>query len=316
MLNVLDYFKIIQKSKTNLSLFFLFGFSLGLMTLANFNIAHGSHLEVNTTKISENIYLIHGAGADVILFDGTDGVILVDDQYAPVTDKMKLLISNITTNPIKFVINTHLHPDHTGGNKKLGEAGTMIISHDNVRKRLSEDQFYVFINQTVSSLSEKGLPILTFSENMTIYQNNEKIVLIHLDNGHTDGDSIVFFTNNNVVHTGDVFSDRTYPFIDIPHGGSVKGFISSLEKILLTINNETKVVGGHSGISNQTEVKNYLDMFLDVSNKINNMILEGKSLDEIIISKPTSKYDAIYNDHSFVKPNDFIENIYAGLIKR
>lgn len=315
MLNVLDYFKIIQKSKTNLSLFLLFGFSLGLMTLANFNIVYGSHLEVNTTKISENMYLIHGAGADVILFDGTDGVILVDDQYAPVTDKMKLLISNITTNPIKFVINTHIHPDHTGGNKKLGEAGTMIISHDNVRKRLSVDQFYVFINQTVSSLSEKGLPILTFSENMTIYQNNEKIVLIHLDNGHTDGDSIVFFTNNNVVHTGDVFSDRTYPFIDIPHGGSVEGFISSLEKIFLTINNETKVVGGHSGISNQTEVKNYLDMFIDVSNKINNMILEGKSLDEIIRSKPTSKYDAIYNDHSFVKPNDFIKNIYASLIK-
>lgn len=299
------------------SLFLLLGSSIAIIAFTNFNsVVYGSHLEVNTSKLSENMYVIHGSGADVLLFNDTDGIILVDDQYAPVANKMKDVIANITNNPIKFIINTHIHPDHTGGNKKFGEAGTIIISHDNARKRLSSDQFYGFINQTVPAFSEKALPIITYSENMTIYRNNEKIVITHLDNGHTDGDSIVFFTNNNVIHTGDVFSDRTYPFIDISHGGSVDGMISSLEKIFSTINNETKVVGGHSGISNQTKVKNYLDMFIDVSNKINSMILKGKSLEEIIKSNPTSKYDTIYSDRSFVKPNDFVENIYASLIHR
>jgi glyoxylase-like metal-dependent hydrolase (beta-lactamase superfamily II) len=262
------------------------------------------------------MYVIYGSGGNVILSIGDDGVILVDDQYAPVTERIKSVIANLTDKPIKFVINTHWHPDHTGGNEKLGEAGAIIISHDNVRKRLSSDQFFEFINQTIPALSEKGLPIITFSENMTFFQNDEEIKITHLDRGHTDGDSAVFFTNDNIINVGDDFSDRSYPFMDLSSGGSVDGLISSLQKILLMINKETKVVGGHSGISNQTKVKAYLDMLIDIRNNINQMIQEGRSLAEIIQTKPTSKYDTIYYDHSFIKPKDLVKNIYMSLNER
>ena len=298
------------------SLFVILGFFIAFLFISTVNITYASHLEINTNKLNDNMYVIHGSTVNVVLSIGKDGVILVDDQYAPVTEKLKSVIANLTDKPIKFVINTHWHPDHTGGNEKLVEAGAIIISHDNVRKRLSSDQFFEFINMSIPALPEKGLPIITFSENMTFYKNDEDIKITHLDNGHTDGDSVVYFTKNNVIYVGDDFSDRSYPLMDLSSGGSIDGLISSLKKILLMINKDTKVVGGHSGISNQTKVKEYLNMLIDIHNDINNMIKEGKSLDEIIKSKPTSKYDNIYYDHSFIKPKDLITNIYMSLHNR
>ena len=297
------------------SFLLMLGTFIIFLSLSNLDISYASHLEINITKLIDNMYAIHGSGGNVLLSIGNDGVILVDDQYAPVTEKLKSVIANLTEKPIKFVINTHLHPDHVGGNEKLGEVA-IIVSHDNVRKRLSSDHFFEFINQTIPAMSERGLPIITFSENMTFYQNDEEIRITHLDNGHTDGDSAVYFTNNNVMHVGDDFSDRSYPFMDLSSGGSVDGLISSLKEILLMINNNTKVVGGHSGISNQTKVKDYLDMLIDVRDIINNMVKEGKSLNEIIQVKPTIKYDIIYYDHSFIKPKDFVTNIYMSLKER
>ena len=315
-LTILLFIKTERNRPTLYSLLILLGTLVAIVSVLNLEPIDASHLEINTTKLSVEMYLIYGSGGNVILSIGDDGVILVDDQYAPVTERIKSVIANLTDKPIKFVINTHLHPDHTGGNEKLGEGGAIIISHDNVRKRLNSDQFFEFINQTIPALSEKGLPIITFSKNMTLYQNDEEIKITYLGSGHTDGDSTVFFTNNNIIHVGDDFSDRSYPFMDISSGGSVDGLISSLQNILLMINKETKVVGGHSGISNQTKVKAYLDMLIDIRNNINEKIQKGKSLAEIIQTKPTSKYDAIYYDHSFIKPNDLVKNIYISLNER
>lgn len=295
------------------SLLLVLGFIMLFISLSNFPIAFASHLDLNTTKLNDSMYVIQGSGGNVILSIGIDGVILVDDQYAPVTEKMKSVISNITNKPIKFVINTHWHPDHVGGNERLGEAGAIIVSHENVRKRLSNDQFFELINQTIPALSKKGLPIITFSDNMTFYQNNDDIRISYLYNGHTDGDSAVYFTHNNVIHVGDDFSDKAYPFMDLSTGGSIDGLISSLQSIISIINNETKVVAGHSGISNQTKVKEYVNMLIDVRSLVSNMMKEGKSLDDIIQSKPTSQYDTIYQDYSFIKPKDFVTNIYESL---
>jgi cyclase len=301
-----------RKLLTTYSLLLIFGTFI-LFISSNFYIAFASHLEVNATKLTDSMYVIQGSGGNVILSIGNDGIILVDDQYAPVTKKMESVIANITNKPIKFVINTHWHPDHVGGNERFGEAGAIIVSHENVRERLSNDQFFEIINQTIPALSKKGLPIITFSDNMTFYQNNDEIRINYLDNGHTDGDSAVYFTQNNVIHVGDDFSDRSYPFMDLSSGGSVDGLISSLQSILSMINKDTKVVAGHSEISNQTKVKDYLNMLIDVRGVIGNMIKEGKSLDEIIQSKPTSKYDTVYQDYSFIKPKDFVTNIYNSL---
>ena len=312
----LSYIIYERNNLISYSLLIMLGTFITFLSLSNLDTIYASHLEINTTKLTNNLYVIHGSGGNVILSIGNNGVILVDDQYAPVTEKIKSVIANITNKPIKFVINTHLHPDHVGGNENLGEAGAIIVSHDNVRKRLSSDQFFEFINQTIPALSEKGLPIITFSDNMTFYQNDDEIRITHLDSGHTDGDSAVYFTNNNVIHVGDDFSDRSYPLMDLSSRGSVDGLISSLESILSMINEDTKVVGGHSGISNQTKVKDYLNMLIDVRDVMNNMIKEGKSLDEIIQLKPTSQYDIFYHDYSFIKPKDFVTNIYMSLNSR
>jgi glyoxylase-like metal-dependent hydrolase (beta-lactamase superfamily II) len=311
-LKILSY----VKNERDILTLFLLSIILGtfvFLSLSNLVTIYASHLEINTTKLTKNMYVIHGSGGNVILFIGNDGLILVDDQYSPVTEKLKSVIANLTDKQIKFVINTHSHPDHVGGNEKLGKAGTIIVSHDNVRKRLSNEQFFEFINLTIPALSEKGLPIITFSENMTFYQNDEEIKIIHLDNGHTDGDSAVYYTKNNVIHVGDDFSDRSYPLMDLSSGGSIDGLISSLKTILSMINNDTKVVGGHSGISNQTKVKDYLEMLIDIHDNINQMMQESKSLDEIIQLKPTSKYDNIYYDQSFIKPKDLVTNIYMSI---
>jgi cyclase len=150
------------------------------ISLSNFHTALATHLEVNTTKLTDSMYVIHGSGRNVILSIGNDEVILVDDQYAPVTEKMNSVIANITNKPIKFVINTHWHSDHVGGNERLGEAGAIIVSHENVRKCLSNDQFFELINQAIPALSKKGLPMITFSDNMTFYQNKDEIrIKIH-----------------------------------------------------------------------------------------------------------------------------------------
>ena len=301
---------------------FLSCFAIGLLSLLTLTVtvndvnAQGDNVTINTTKLSNNTYMLKGSGGNIIVSVGQDGVFMVDDQFAPLAEKIKEAISNITDQPVKFVINTHWHSDHTGGNENFGELGTVIISHDNVRERLSTEQFSAFFNRTIAPLPEKGLPIITFSDNMTIFQNGDEISIIHVDNGHTDGDSIVYFTKNNVIHVGDDFNDKTYPLIDISSGGSIDGLISSLQTISSLIDDETKVVSGHSDISNKTKVNALMTMLKDVRQNVSQLIQNGDSLEEIIASQPTSKYDEIYYDHSRLKPGDFVTMVYQSLIRK
>jgi glyoxylase-like metal-dependent hydrolase (beta-lactamase superfamily II) len=283
----------------------------------NFDYVYGQDQDIiiNTTKLADNIYMLQGSGGNILVSVGQDGTFIVDDQFAPLTVKIKDAISKITDKAIEFVINTHWHPDHTGGNENLGEAGAIIVSHDNVRKRLSTEQFSDFFKRSVSPLSEKGLPIITFSDNMTIYQNGEEIRIIHMDNGHTDGDSVIYFPKSDVIHVGDDFSDKSFPFIDISSGGSIDGLIASLKMISSIINDETKVVSGHTGISNKTKVIDFANMLTEVRNQINQMINEGKSLLDIINAQPTSNYEKIYHYYTSIKPEDFVTHIYQSLAK-
>jgi glyoxylase-like metal-dependent hydrolase (beta-lactamase superfamily II) len=287
-----------------------------LTVIVNDVNAQDENVTINTTKLTNNTYMLEGSGGNIIVSVGQDGVFMVDDQFAPLTEKIKEAISNITYQPVKFVINTHWHSDHTGGNENFGELGAVIISHDNVRERLSTEQFSAFFNRTIAPLPEKGLPIITFSDNMTIFQNGDEIRIIHVDNGHTDGDSIVYFTKNNVIHVGDDFNDKTYPLIDISSGGSIDGLISSLQTISSLIDDETKVISGHSDISNKTKVNALITMLKDVRQNVSQLIQNGDSLEEIIASQPTSKYDEIYYDHSRLKPGDFVTMVYQSLIRK
>jgi glyoxylase-like metal-dependent hydrolase (beta-lactamase superfamily II) len=301
---------------------FLSCFAIGLLSSLTLTVtvndvnAQRDNVTINTTKLSNNTYMLKGSGGNIIVSVGQDGVFMVDDQFAPLTEKIKEAISNITDQSVKFVINTHWHSDHTGGNENFGELGAVIISHDNVRERLSTEQFSAFFNRTIAPLPEKGLPIITFSDNMTIFQNGDEIRIIHVDNGHTDGDSIVYFTKNNVIHVGDDFNDKTYPLIDISSGGSIDGLISSLQTISSLIDDETKVISGHSDISNKTKVNALITMLKDVRQNVSQLIQNGDSLEEIITSQPTSKYDEIYYDHSRLKPGDFVTMVYQSLTRK
>ena len=301
---------------------FLSCFAIGLLlsftltVTVNYVNAQDENVTINTTKLSNNTYMLKGSGGSIIFSVGQDSVFMVDDQFAPLTEKIKEAISNITDQPVKFVINTHWHSDHTGGNENFGELGAVIISHENVRERLSTEQFSAFFNRTIAPLTEKGLPIITFSDNMTLFQNGDEIRIIHVDNGHTDGDSIVYFTKNNVIHVGDDFNDKTYPLIDISSGGSIDGLISSLQTISSLIDDETKVVSGHSDISNKTKVNALITMLKDVRQNVSQLIQNGNSLEEIITSQPTSKYDEIYYDHSRLKPGDFVTMVYQSLTRK
>jgi glyoxylase-like metal-dependent hydrolase (beta-lactamase superfamily II) len=298
-------------------------FAIGLLLLLTLTTiivndvnAQYENVTINTTKLTDSIYMLKGSGGNIIVSIGQDGVFMVDDQFAPLTEKIKEAISKITDQPIKFVINTHWHSDHTGGNENFGELGALIVSHDNVRERLSTEQFSEFFNRTVSPLPESGLPIITFSDNMTVFQNGDEVKIIHVDNGHTDGDSIVFFTKNNVIHVGDDFTDKSYPFIDISSGGSIDGLISSLQTISSIIDDKTKVISGHTEISNKTKVKDLTDMLIDVRHNVSQMIGDGKSLEEIIALQPTSKYDVIYYDHNTIKPEDFVTTVHQSLTNK
>ena len=302
---------------------FMSCFAVGLLLLfftltvaANDVNAQGENVTINTTKLSNNTYMLKGSGGNIVVSVGQDGVFMVDDQFAPLTEKIKGAISNITDQPVKFVINTHWHSDHTGGNENFGELGAIIVSHDNVKKRLSTEQFQEFFNRTVQPLPEKGLPIITFSDNMTFFQNGDEIRIIHVDNGHTDGDSVVYFAKNNVIHVGDDFTDKSYPIIDISSGGSIDGLISSLQTISSIIDDETKVVSGHTEISNKTKVNDLANMLKDVRQNVSQMIEDGKPLGEIIASQPTANYDEIYYDHTIIKPEDFVTLIYQSLTRK
>jgi glyoxylase-like metal-dependent hydrolase (beta-lactamase superfamily II) len=301
---------------------FMSYFATGLLLLLTLTVivndvnAQDENVTINTTKLTNTTYMLEGSGGNIIVSVGQDGVFMVDDQFAPLTEKIKDAISNITDQPVRFVINTHWHSDHTGGNENFGELGAIIVSHDNVKKRLSTEQFQEFFNRTVQPLPEKGLPIITFSDNMTIFQNGDEIRIIHVDNGHTDGDSIVYFTKNNVIHVGDDFADKSYPIIDISSGGSIDGLISSLQTISSIIDDETKVVSGHTEISNKTKVNDLTNMLKDVRQNVSRMIEDGKPLGEIIASQPTSNYDEIYYDDTILKPEDFVTLIYQSLTRK
>lgn len=290
----------------------------GALFLFNINVkeayAQDDRFPKKITKLADTVYMLEGFGGNILVSVGKDGVFIVDDGLAPLTEKIKAAISKITNQPIKFVINTHWHSDHAGGNENLGELGAIIISHDNVRKRLSTEQFMQFKNKTFPALLKTGLPTVTFSDNMTLYQNGDEIKIIHLD-GHTDGDSVIYFTKNNIIHMGDEFSDKAYPFIDISSNGTIDGLISSLKTISSIINDKTIIVSGHTGISNKTKVIDFSNMLQDVRDQISQMINEGKSLTEIITSNPTSKYDKIYYYYTFIKPENFVTHIYQSLMK-
>ncbi|MCP3921674.1 MAG: MBL fold metallo-hydrolase [Desulfobacterales bacterium] len=272
-----------------------------------------SKVKIKTIKVTKNIHMLMGAGGNLGVSTGKSGTFLIDDQYAPLTKKILEAISGITKKPIKFLINTHWHFDHTGGNENIGKGDTVIVAHDNVRKRMSTGQMMKAFNFKVPAAKPQALPVVTFPTSLTFHWNDETIEVKHFAHAHTDGDSVVFFKKANVIHTGDLFFNGIYPFIDVESGGSVEGMIESVDKVLNRANSKTKIIPGHGPLATVKDLKAYRNMLSTVYKRIARLLKNGKTVKEIVASKPTAELDSKWGK-GFLKPDQWV-TIFCGSMK-
>ena len=244
-------------------------------------------VKIETTKLSNHTYMLEGAGGNIGVSVGDDGVFVIDDQFAPLSEKILTAIKVLSDKPLKFLVNTHYHGDHTGGNENMVKAGATIIAHDNVKKRLEAKQRDGSINP------KEALPVITFNDKLNITINDESVAVFHVANAHTDGDALLYFTESNVLHTGDTYFNGRYPYIDIDSGGSVKGYIEAVKRGLMLINEDTQIIPGHGKLSNQEEYKSFLKMLETLKTNIQKAIDDGKTEDEV---KADTSLTKIYDD--------------------
>lgn len=261
-------------------------------------------VQVRAQRITESVYMLKGSGGNIGLLRGPDGLLMIDDQFAPLSEKIKKAVSDIDAGPIRFLVNTHLHGDHTGGNENFKKMGVTIVAHDFVRSRLGKES--VGRNgQTVPPRDRSALPEITFADKMTFHLNDEDIELHHFANGHTDGDIFIKFTKANVIHTGDSFVRTSYPFIDGSSGGSVEGYITNLEKIMSLIDDNYKVIPGHGNLATKADVKGMYDMLVDIRTQVASALKKGKKVEDIPAMNITAKYDEVWGK-GFIKGKDFV----------
>jgi glyoxylase-like metal-dependent hydrolase (beta-lactamase superfamily II) len=266
-------------------------------------------INIKTTKVAGSVYMLEGSGGNIGVLIGNDGVILIDDQFAPLSEKIKKAIAAISDKPIKFIINTHFHGDHSDGNKIFGSEGSIIVAHENVRKRLSTDYLFEAFKQEQKAMSYEGLPKITFAESLTFNMNGETVQVIHIKNAHTDGDAAIYFKESNVLHTGDAFVRYGLPFIDDGGGGTIDGMIKGADQMLKMINDETKIIPGHGQISNKKDLLDYKNKLQTIRNRIADGIKAGKTVDQIISSDPTKEFKTGF-DKVF-----FVQSVYKSLKK-
>lgn len=271
-------------------------------------------VEVKAEKLAPTVWMLTGAGGNLGLSAGEDAVFLVDDQYAPLTEKIAAAIAQVSPKPVRFVLNTHWHGDHVGGNEKLGRAGAVIVAHDNTRKRLSTEQFLEMWRATVKPLPKAGLPVVTFSRDATFHLNGEEIRAFHVPRAHTDGDVIVHFAGSDVIHMGDVFWNRLYPLIDTGSGGTVDGMVAAVDRALALAGPGTRIIPGHGPLATKDDLAAYREMLATIGSRIKAMIREGKKLEEIVEANPTADFDAVWGK-GFIPPRKFAEMVAMNLIR-
>ena len=274
-----------------------------------------SSVQVEAIKVSGNVYMLTGTGGNIGISAGKDCVFMIDASYAPLTEKIKAAIRTFSPKPTKFVVTTHWHQDHTGGNENLSREGAIMVAHENVRKRLGSEQFVGFFNRKIPPMAESALPIITFSQDISFHLNGDDIFIFHVAPAHTDGDAIVHFRQSGVIHTGDIYFNGLYPFIDLSAGGSVDGVIAAVKQLISLCGNNTKVIPGHGPLSDKAGLEAYLKMLVTIRDRIANEIKAGKTLDEVIASKPTRDFDPILGK-GFLKPEQFVKIVYDSLVKK
>jgi len=248
-------------------------------------------VQVTSTRLADNVHMLVGSGGNIGLMVGSDAVFVVDDQFAPLTPKILAAIKAITPQPVRFVLNTHWHFDHTGGNENMGQAGALIFAHENVRKRMSTDQFIEAFKLKQPASPRGALPVVTFTDTVSFHLNGDSVVVFHVAPAHTDGDAMVMFTKANVVHTGDVFVSAGFPFVDRSSGGTIHGIIAATERLLTVTDAQTKIIPGHGPLADRTRLKAYHDMLVVMRDRMRKEIAAKHTVDQVLASKITAEYD-------------------------
>ncbi len=269
-------------------------------------------VQIQTQKAVDGVYMLVGPGGNIGISVGEDGVFMIDDLFAPLTEKIKAAIAEVSDQPVRFLINTHHHADHTGGNENLGGAGAVIVAHENVRKRLSTEQIIEFFNMKLPPSPKAALPVITFTRDVTFHLNGDDLYVFHVKNAHTDGDAVIHFRGANVIHTGDLYFEGLYPFIDIASGGSVNGMIEGVTQLLPMLDDASKVIPGHGPLSDKSKLTAYRDMLITIRDRISQQIEAGKTLEEVVASKPGREFDAEWGQ-LFLKPEQFVGILYQDL---
>ncbi len=271
-----------------------------------------STIEIETVPVADGVYMLVGAGGNIGLSVGDDGAFVVDDQYAPLSDKIMAAIAAVTDADVEFLVNMHFHGDHTGGNEAFGATGAVIVAHENVRARMSTDQFREIFNQPIPASPAGALPIVTFSDEMTFHWTGDTIRAIHVAPAHTDGDTILYFQDANVIHMGDNFFNGLYPFIDVSSGGDINGIIAAGYRALAIANEDTDIIPGHGPLADVAGLAVWLEMLKVTRVSMQSLIDKGLSEDEAVAARPTAEFDGQYGG-GFMNPENFNRLLYQSL---
>jgi glyoxylase-like metal-dependent hydrolase (beta-lactamase superfamily II) len=274
-----------------------------------------SKVVIGTERVADGVYMLTGQGGNIGVSVGEDGVILIDDQYAPLTEKIRAAIATLSDRPVRFLLNTHWHGDHTGGNENLGRAGVVIVAHENVRQRMGMEQFIEAFNEKVPAAAPRALPVITFTDTVSFHWNGDELRATHVPPAHTDGDTVVYFRKANVVHTGDIFFNGLYPFIDVSSGGSIDGMIDAVDQILAATDPRTRFIPGHGPLGDRQQLEAYRRMLAGVRDRIAPLVGAGKTAREVVEAKPSAAFDESWGK-GFLKPEQFVQIVYASLKKK
>ncbi|HUH11919.1 MAG TPA: MBL fold metallo-hydrolase [Longimicrobiales bacterium] len=271
-------------------------------------------VDIRAVEVARGVWMLTGQGGNMGLAAGPDGVFLVDDQYAPLTPRIVAAVAALGHGAVDFVLNTHWHGDHTGGNENLGRAGALIVAHENVRERMSTEQFIARLDRAVPPSPAGALPVVTFTEAVTFHLNGDEIHAFHVAPAHTDGDAIVHFRRADVLHMGDVYFNGAYPFVDLSSGGDADGVIVTVERALELAGPATRVIPGHGELSGRAELEAYHAMLVDARGRVRQLMEEGLGRDAVIAAKPTAHLDAAWGG-GFIAPDQFVGFLFDSLAR-
>lgn len=283
--------------------------SLSLLALATTVTAQPADVKITAENLAPGVDVLFGQGGNIGVSHGEDGTVLIDDQFAPLTPKIQAAVTALGATPVKFLINTHWHGDHSGGNENFGKAGALIMAHDNVRVRMASPQTRG--ENTTPASPKIALPVITYHDGLSLHLNGDEVRTHHMHDAHTDGDSIVIWKKANVVHMGDLYFNKiSLPFVDLNSGGSVKGMLAAIEKTLTLINPQTKVIPGHGPMASRADLMGYRDMLKSIISAVQAGITAGKSIDQIKAMKPAAQWDV---PGGFISGDAFVEMAYKSL---